>query len=535
MSKEFLNTCRRFIGNPPNTEVAKAAYQGMSDEYKSFVAEDVFIAYTQNPSQGSFMMHDYEGGGVSGIKSGATQFAGVRVNMDLVPIDLPIDVYCKPNIDRLPSLEAVLITRISPLYCLNNGVSEFEFFKMINEEMSFPNTCVAGFNSVGYDDVMSRSGFYANLLPVYDRENKNGNSRWDMYRVVQAYYALRPDGIVWPPGKDGNNASLRLEDIAKANNIVQENAHNAVDDVLAMIDVCRLLKGANEQLWQYLFTNRSKHYVNDCVRTSLSNSKPLIYINSYAGVAKRLISVVMPLSVPLADKNEVAFVDLSGDFEQLLNTPPDKIKELLFAPKEVINELSVSRPAIGKFKVNQLPIVMPFSAIKDDSVRSGAGIDLELIKANFAKCYANLGRLEELIMSVYSDPDYGDDNPYIEDTVYSAGFPAKCDKVYLDAMHSMPIEKLAEEFTFFKPNMNELKNRLLCLHLPESVPTSDYEDFRKLAIEKLTTPKDDRVTIESVEHGISEHESCEEEHVQILLRDYKEYLVYLKKWMAEAS
>lgn len=156
MSQEFLAVARKFLSVTPSDEQASEAYDSMSDEYKSIVDKAVFINYIQCPSKGSYMMHDYEGGGVDGIKSGATQFAGVRVNMDLEPLDLPIDIYCKPNIDRLPSLDAVLITRITPLHCLKKGVNEFEFFKMINEEMSLPYTCTAGFNSVSYDDVMSR-------------------------------------------------------------------------------------------------------------------------------------------------------------------------------------------------------------------------------------------------------------------------------------------------------------------------------------------------------------------------------------------
>lgn len=536
MSKEFLQTCYPFIGNPPTKEIAQTAYAQMSDEYKAFVAEDVFVDYLVNPSQGSFMMHDYEGGGVSGIKSGATQFAGVRVNMDLVPIDLPIDIYCKPNIDRLPSLDAVLITRITPLHCLNNGISEFEFFKMINEEMSLPFTCTAGFNSVSYDDVMSRSGFYANLLPVYDREWKDGNSRWDIYKVLLAYYALRPDGIVWPPGKDGRIASLRLEDVVQANDIVQESAHNAVSDVLATVDLCRLLKGANPSLWQYLYDNRTKQQINITVKASLTKSNPLVYINPYAGVDKRFVSVIMPLGVPLSDKSEFAFIDLSGNISQLLNTPADKIKELLFESKDNLEELQVTRPAIGKFKTNQIPIIMPISSIKDASVRDVAGIDIDLVKSNFSLCAESLEQLEHLVMSVYGEPDYGEPNPYIEDQVYDSGFPAKSDGVFLSRMGKMSIDALAsEKFSFYTPHLNDLQHRLLCLHHPESVGSGDYAVFRKLAIEKLTEPKDDRVTIESVQNALLEHEKSEEPHIKELLRDYREYLVYLKKWIAEAN
>jgi len=536
MSLEFLNTCQRFIGKPPSEEDALIAYAEMSDEYRAFVSEATFVDYLKNPSQGSFMMHDYEGGGVSGIKSGATQFAGVRVNMDLVPIDLPIDIYCKPNIDRLPSFEAVLITRISPLHCLKKGISEFEFFKMINKEMSFPYTCTTGYNSAKYDDVMSRSGFFANLLPVYDREWKNGNSRWDIYRVILAYYALRPEGINWPAGQGDRVASMRLEDIAKANGIVQENAHNAVDDVLAMIDVCRLLRRANKELWDYLFCNRGKLKIQDFIGASLSNSKPLIYVNAYAGIDKRFISVVMPISVPVGDKNECVFVDLSGDVSKLLSLDPVKIKELLYSSKDQLAQTNVSRPPIGKLKVNQLPVILPFSAIKDESVRQSAGINLDVIKSNLLLVQSSLDEIGNMLMEVYRKTRYDDNNPYVEDTVYSAGFPAKWDGNNMEKVCYLSIEEIAANpLSFSTPHLAALQKRLIGLHAPKSLSASDYQAFRALAIEKLTSPKDeDRVTIESVEIDIEKSEKSEEPYVKALVADYKEYLHYVKQWMAEA-
>jgi len=532
MSTEFINTCKQFSGRAPTEDDALLAYSEMSTEYKAFVSEPVFVAYLQDMSQGSFMMHDYEGGGVSGIKSGATQFAGVRVNMDLVPIDLPIDVYCKPNIDRLPSLDAVLITRISPLYCLNNGISEFEFFKMINKEMSLPYTCTAGYNSAKYDDEMSRSGFFANLLPVYEREWKDGNSRWDIYRVMLSFYALRPDGINWPPGKEGRVASLKLEDIAKANGIVQENSHNAVDDVFAMIDVCRLLKKSNEKLWQYLFANRTKARIQDVIGASLSNSKPLIYISPYSGLDKRYISVVMPVSVPVGDKNECVFVDLSGDMQQLLDVKPESLKSYLYSSKEELAALGVSRPALGKFKVNQIPVVMPFSAIKDESVREAAGINLDLIKQNLGIVKASLDEIGEVLMEVYRKTDYGDPNPYIEDTVYSAGFPARYDGQFIEKVLSLSIENIAESpLSFSTGFLNTLQTRLLALHAPDKCPEKEYAEFRAAAAEKLTSPKDDRVTIGEIESAIAEHEGSQEAHVLALLDDYKAYLLHVKDWL----
>jgi exodeoxyribonuclease-1 len=537
LSQEFLAVARKFLSVTPSDEQASEAYDSMSDEYKSNVDKAVFIDYIQCPSNGSYMMHDYEGGGVDGIKSGATQFAGVRVNMDLEPLDLPIDIYCKPNIDRLPSLDAVLITRITPLHCLKKGVNEFEFFKMINEEMSLPYTCTAGFNSVSYDDVMSRSGFYSNLLPVYDREWKNGNSRWDIYRVAMAYYALRPNGIVWPEGEGDKQASLRLERIAEVNDIVQENSHNAVDDVFAMIDVCRLFMKANRRLWDYLYSNRTKANIQKFIADARNKNSPLIYINPYVGVNNRFISVVHPINARLHDKNEVAFIELQGDVKSIFERPVDATKELLYSSKEILAQANQERPCLGKVKINQVPIILPISVIGDERVRSLAGIDIDVVKKNLAFLLAKQSEVVDLASSIYGVVESFEANHYIEDRVYSSGFPSSSDMDVIHRIFEHGIESTVSAGglpLFSSQHLNELLDRLCALHYPTLTTEENLAQFKALSIEKLTSPLDsDRVTINEIESALKALEGDEREFAVKLAEEYREYLDYVKDWVAD--
>jgi exodeoxyribonuclease-1 len=55
-----------------------------------------------------------------------------------------------------------------------------------------------GYNSLRFDDEVTRNTLYRNLYSPYDREWQNGNSRWDIIDMVRACHDLRPEGIVWP-------------------------------------------------------------------------------------------------------------------------------------------------------------------------------------------------------------------------------------------------------------------------------------------------------------------------------------------------
>jgi exodeoxyribonuclease-1 len=55
-----------------------------------------------------------------------------------------------------------------------------------------------GYNTIRFDDEVTRHLFWRNLIDPYAREWQNGCGRWDLLDVVRCTYALRPDGMQWP-------------------------------------------------------------------------------------------------------------------------------------------------------------------------------------------------------------------------------------------------------------------------------------------------------------------------------------------------
>ena len=152
-------------------------------------------------------------------------------------------LYCKPADDLLPSPEATLITGITPQHAQREGVSEAELIGHVLEEFSVPHTCVAGYNSLRFDDEFIRYTAYRNFHDPYEREWRNGNSRWDLLDMLRLAQALRPDGIVWPKRDDGGT-SFKLTALSAANDIGHEHAHDALSDVHALIALARRFRQA---------------------------------------------------------------------------------------------------------------------------------------------------------------------------------------------------------------------------------------------------------------------------------------------------
>ncbi len=114
-----------------------------------------------------------------------------------------------------------------------------------------PGTCALGYNSLRFDDEVTRYGLYRNFFDPYEREWKNGNSRWDMIDVVRLTRALRPEGINWPE-KEPGVTSFRLEDLTAANDIEHAGAHDALVDVRATIAIARLVRARQPSLFDFV-------------------------------------------------------------------------------------------------------------------------------------------------------------------------------------------------------------------------------------------------------------------------------------------
>ena len=104
---------------------------------------------------------------------------------------------------------------------------------------------------------------WRNFYPPYDWQWKENRSRWDLLDVVRMIRALRPEGINWPfieNSKTGEKfASNKLELLTKGEwNFSRECVHDALSDVDGLIDVARLLKEKQPQIFEYLFKMRSK-------------------------------------------------------------------------------------------------------------------------------------------------------------------------------------------------------------------------------------------------------------------------------------
>lgn len=301
----------------------------------------------------TILWYDYETWGATPSRDTIAQFAGVRTDMDLNPIGEPVNLLCQPNKDTCVSPEAVLVTNLSPLTLAKEGIPEWQFAREVQQIMSVPNTCTAGYNSIRFDDECTRYLLYRNLIDPYAREWQNGNSRWDLLDVMRMAHALRPEGITWPKHDDGS-PSFKLEHLTKANGIIHESAHDAVSDVLATIALAKRLKDQQPKLFDYAFSLRSKHQARK--QLDLAGHQPHLHFSGKIPASELCLGVEIPVAVHPQRGNEIIVLDIREDPSWILDSPTEQLSKWLYARTEDL-PAGAKRPPVKTIHINRSPML----------------------------------------------------------------------------------------------------------------------------------------------------------------------------------
>lgn len=421
-----------------------------------------------NHNQPTFFIHDYETFGKHPALDRPAQFAGVRTDLDFNIIGEPEVFYCKPTDDYLPQPEAVMITGITPQIAMANGVNEAEFAKRIHQAFSVPNTCIMGYNNIRFDDEVTRNIFYRNFYDPYAYSWQQGNSRWDLLDALRACFALRPEGINWPENDDGL-PSLRLEHLTKANGVSHENAHDAMSDVLATINMAKLLKQAQPRMFNYFYQLRNKNKVNQLI--DIVDMTPLVHVSGMFGALRSYVSLVTPLAWHPENKNAVIMCDLSGDMSPLLTLSADELRERLYTPKaELGDDLPVP---IKLVHINKCPILAPINTLRTvDAERTG--LDRDLCMRNLELLRKNPDVRNKLI-ELFSVGQQFEESNDVDSQIYN-GFFSPSDRSTMDIIRETAPQNLpALDLSFEDKRMKELFFRYKARNYPSTLSYDEQQ------------------------------------------------------------
>lgn len=435
----------------------------------------------------TFYWHDYETFGADPSRDRPVQFAGLRTDRDLNPVGEPLVLYARPANDFLPQPEACLVTGISPQLALEKGVPESEFIAAIHHELAQPGTCGVGYNSLRFDDEITRYTLYRNFYEPYGREWQNGNSRWDLIDLVRTAHALRPEGIEWPMREDGL-ASFRLEHLTAANNIAHEGAHDALSDVHATIAIARLVRDRQPRLYDYVLKHRDKRSVQTLL--DIEGMKPVLHVSGMFGAQRHNIALIVPLALHPVNRNEVICYDLSADPAPLIELEPQRLSELLFSRTADLPE-GVARPGIKSVHINRCPVLVT-AKMADPATAERLGISGQRCREHLAalRNYRDLDTKSfvQKVQAVFAGREF---EPVTDPDrmLYSGGFFSEHDKKAMEEVRACSPEELAAgSFPFEDSRLPEMLFRFRARNYPETLSAEEQAQWEEYRFQRLTEP-----------------------------------------------
>ncbi|AIC21939.1 MULTISPECIES: exodeoxyribonuclease I [Pseudomonas] len=429
----------------------------------------------------SIFWYDYETTGINPRCDRPLQVAGIRTDFELNEIGEPVNLYCQPSDDILPHPAACMITGITPGRLAEQGLSEADFMTRVHAQLAAPGTCGAGYNTLRFDDEMTRYSLYRNFFDPYAREWQGGNSRWDLIDVVRTAYALRPEGIVWPRDEEGR-VTLKLERLTAANGIDHGHAHEALSDVRATIALAKLIRDKQPKLYEWLFQLRSKQKVMDQIRLL----QPLVHISGRFSAARSYVGVVLPLAWHPRNRNALIVCDLHLDPQGLLDLDAETLRQRLYTRREDLAEGELPVP-LKLIHINRCPVVAPLNVLR--------GEDQQRLQLDMAEYKARALRLSDAqevwrdkLAAIYASEDFAPSlDP--EQQLYDGFIGDRDRRLCEQVRNAEPVHLGQEQWPFDDERLPELLFRYRARNFPDTLNGEEQERWKTFCQQRLCDPQ----------------------------------------------
>ena len=184
--------------------------------------------------------------------------AAILINDDFQELDR-YEGRCRLSPGIIPESMALIVSNTTPKMLKERNLSSYSMLRQMSEKFSsWKNSIFFGFNSCEFDEIFLRSSLFQNLEYPYITVT-NGNERGDILGLARSAHLYYPNCIKTPISNK-NNPLFKLQELAPINGIKHDKAHSAIGDVMATIEVAKLLKKNAPNVWKasLMTTNKDK-------------------------------------------------------------------------------------------------------------------------------------------------------------------------------------------------------------------------------------------------------------------------------------
>jgi exodeoxyribonuclease-1 len=453
----------------------------------------------------SFVFFDTE---TTGLKHGFEQivhFAAIRTDAHLNEIDrFEARSHLLPHV--LPHPTALRTNGLPIGRLLDPSLpSHYYMVRAIHQRLlSWSPSIFVGYNSIRFDEEMLRHALFQTLHPAYLTSN-HSNSRADVWGLVMAAAAVSPACLNIPVSPEGRSI-FRLEQLAVANGVAHEQAHNALYDVVATLELCRLVHQRSPELWQRFVRFSKKATVADFVEAE----DGFMLTEFFANQAYH--SPVVCLGRDPDHANSRFCFSLNRDVELIAAMTDDELR----------TELAQKPCPIRRVRINAAPTL---TALYDAPEVMLEGIDIHAIEVRARRVKDDLALCSRLVLSYISTREPRTPSSHAEERLYD-GFPGPQDEARMLEFHDADWrDRLSIVQHFDDDRLRLFGLRLLYFEARSVLPEDIRLELERALSGRLVDYDAGGLTLEQALREIDETPSDGASDTGGLLADYRTYLV----------
>ena len=331
-------------------------------------------------------------------------------------------------------------------------------------------------------------------------------------KLLHTASASHPNAFVRPISDDTGRPTFQLSEIARVNNILQEKAHDALSDVEATLEVCRLIKERCPDVWNSSLETASK------VDVYKKMDQDKVFCASRFFRGKEYTHGITYLTKNPTYENHVYCFDLKYDPEMIFDLDRNELKKLFKGKNKCFHVV----------KANEQPILLDESYLyqtdeyKDENPEVISN-RMKLIRSNknFVEKFTNL------LIDMQEDKVLSQDQSekFLEKQIYD-GFPSSKDNYLMSDFHAAEPEKkydLANKISDVR--YKEFALRVMYNEYPELMPNKEILKRDKIVAKNHLTLEDKPwCTIPQAMNAIDDLRESEDEVNFERLEEIDEYI-----------
>ena len=404
------------------------------------------------------------------------QIGAVLTNSSLEEIDR-FELRCKLNSGVLPYPKALLVNNTSIDTLEKTNLTHYGLIKnIIKKFKEWGPSIFIGYNSISFDEEFLRNSFFKNLFDPYFTIS-NSNKRSDLLNIVRGSSLYYPD-LLKTRINDRGNPVFKLDQIAPLNIKEKFNAHDAMGDTLATLEVAKIIKKNKSAFWEQSLQSSSKIEATELITKN----------NAFCSF-ETIFGKIKPFILSLIGFHPKYKWALCFD---LKNNPKELVN---LSDKELKLAISSSPKIIRTIKTNKSPMILDVSYLQN--ISESYNFDESLLIKNAHFINSNNVLKERIINLIEQDFILDEDNIsqldiYAEETIYHS-FASGNDKAIMGEFHRQdPQNKLSIASKFKEEKYLYFAKKVLYEESPHVLPKNIFNEIHRSIASKIFSPNNEK-------------------------------------------